>query len=55
MGLVEDRLRCRTAQVGATIKAKLAGGDVQEAFRCLKDWYQNASESMALPCPKTME
>jgi hypothetical protein len=45
----------RTAQVGAAIEAKLAGGDVQEAFRYLKGWYQNASESMARPCPQTME
>jgi hypothetical protein len=28
-----------TAQVCAAIKAKLAGGDVQEAFRYLKGWY----------------
>jgi hypothetical protein len=45
----------RTAQVGAAIKAKLARGDVQEAFRCLMGWYQIASESMACPCPQTME
>jgi hypothetical protein len=45
----------RTAQVGATIEAELAGGDVQEAFQCLKGWYRNASESMAHPCPQTME
>ena len=45
----------RTAQVGATIKAKLAGGEVQEACRCLKGWHHNASESMAHPYPQTME
>jgi hypothetical protein len=45
----------RTAQVGAAIEAKLAGGDIQEAFRCLKGWYRNALESMACPCPQTIE
>jgi hypothetical protein len=45
----------RTAQVGAAIEAKLAGGDVQEAFQCLKGWYWNTSDSMARPCPQTME
>jgi hypothetical protein len=45
----------RTAQVGAAIEAKLAGGGVQEAFRYLKGWYQNASESIARPCSQTME
>ncbi len=45
----------RTAQVGAAIEAELAGGDVQEAFWCLKGWYRNTSDSMAHPCPQTME
>jgi hypothetical protein len=45
----------RTAQVGAAIEAELAGGDVQEAFWCLKGWYWNTSDSMAHPCPQTME
>jgi hypothetical protein len=45
----------RTAQVGAAIKAKPARGDLQEAFKYLKGWYQNASETMACPCPQTME
>jgi hypothetical protein len=44
-----------TAQVGAAIKAELAGGDVQEAFWCLKGWYWNTLDSMARPCPQTME
>ncbi len=41
----------RTAQVGASIKAKLAWGDVKEAFQHLKGWYQNVSETMAHPLP----
>jgi hypothetical protein len=45
----------RTAQVHAAIKTELSGGDVQEAFRYLKGWYQNASESMVRPCPQTIE
>jgi hypothetical protein len=45
----------QTAQVGAAIKAKLAGGGVQEAFRHLEGWYRNALESMAHPCPQIME
>ncbi len=31
------------------------GGDIQEAFRYLKEWYQHVSETMARPCPQTME
>ncbi len=53
--LLKTDCAARTAQVGATSEVKLAGGDVQEAFRCLKGWYQNASDSMACPCPQTME
>jgi hypothetical protein len=55
MGLLKMDCAAWIAQVGAAIEAELAGGDVQEAFRCLKGWYQNASESMARPCPQTME
>ncbi len=37
------------------LKPILSGGDVQEDFRYLKGWYQNVLESMARPCPQTME
>ena len=53
--LLKTDRAARTAQVGAAIEAKLAGGDVQEAFWCLKGWYRNTSDSMARPCPQTME
>ena len=36
------------------IKAELAKGGVQEAFRLLKEWYRVALETMARPCPQTM-
>ncbi len=37
--------RARTAQVGNLIEAKLAGGNIQEAFRHLKGWYRAALET----------
>ncbi len=45
----------RTAQVGELIVAKLAKGNVHEAFRHLKGWYREASETQARPCFQTME
>ena len=45
----------RTKRVGQAIEAKLAGGNVQEAFRHLKGWYRDASETEARPCKQTME
>jgi hypothetical protein len=53
--LLKTDCAARTAQVGAAIEAKLAGGDVQEAFWCLTGWYRNTLDSMAHPCPQTME
>jgi hypothetical protein len=44
----------QTARVGDLIQAKLAGGDVQEAFRHLKGWYRAALETTTRPCPQTM-
>jgi hypothetical protein len=52
--LRNDR-RDRTAHVGESIVAELAGGDVQEAFRHLKGWYRAASETQSKPCYHTME
>jgi hypothetical protein len=45
----------QTAAVGATVDAKLAGGNVLEAFRHLKGWYRAATETQAKPCYHTME
>jgi hypothetical protein len=45
----------QTAVVGATVEAKLAGGNVQEAFHHLKGWYRAATEMQAKPCYHTME
>ena len=45
----------RTAQVGDLIVAELAEGNVHEAFRHLKGWFRNASETQAKPCSHTME
>jgi hypothetical protein len=52
--LKRDRA-ARTAQVGGLIVAKLAEGKVHEAFRHLKGWYREASETQARPCFQTME
>ena len=52
--LKQDRL-ARAADVGNTIEAELAGGDVQEAFRHLKGWYRAATDTQAKPCYQTME
>jgi hypothetical protein len=43
VSLQKDRTD-QTAAVGATVEAKLAGGNVQEAFRHLKGWYRAATE-----------
>ncbi len=52
--LKRDRT-ARTAQVGELIIAKLAEGNVHEAFRHLKGCYREASETQAKPCPQTKE
>jgi hypothetical protein len=36
------------------IEAKLAGGNIQEAFCHLKRWYRAALETTTRPCPQTM-
>ena len=51
--LKQDREACM-ASVGSTIKAELAGGNVQEAFCHLKGWYRVASKTQAKPCYWTM-
>jgi hypothetical protein len=43
------------AMVGLLVKAKLAGGNVQEAFCHLKGWYRAALETQAKPCYHTLE
>jgi hypothetical protein len=48
----ESRL---TAKVGERIMSELREEKVQEAFRHLKGWYLNASETQAKPCHQTME
>jgi hypothetical protein len=45
----------RTKSVGETITNKLAGGNVQEAFRHLKGWYWSATNIQARPCFQTMD
>ena len=44
-----------TAQVGKLIVTELAEGNVHVAFRHMKGWYRNASETQAKPCFHTME
>ncbi len=43
------------AKVGESIVSELSKGNVHEAFRHLKGWYQTASENQARPCCQTME
>jgi hypothetical protein len=52
--LKEDKRRL-TAEVGEKIVSEVGEGNVQEAFRHLKGWYRNASETQARPCHQTME
>ncbi len=52
--LTQDRVD-RAANVGSTIEAELAGGNVQEAFCHLKGWYRTATDTQAKPCFQTME
>ena len=52
--LCKDQRDC-PASVGKSIAAKLAGGNVQEAFRHLKGWYRAATETQSKPCFHTME
>jgi hypothetical protein len=52
--LTQDRVD-RAANVGSTIEAELARGNVQEAFRHLKGWYCTATDTQAKPCFQTME
>ena len=47
--------RERTKRVGKSNRAKLAKGDAQEAFRHLKGWYRDTSETEAWPCKQMME
>ena len=44
-----------TADVGERIVAELGARNVKEAFRHLKGWYRDASETQAAPCPQTMD
>jgi hypothetical protein len=52
--LTQDRVD-RPAKVGSTIKAEIAGGNVQEAFCHLKGWYCTATDTQAKSCYHTME
>jgi hypothetical protein len=52
--LKRDRA-ARTVQIGESIVAELAEGNVHEAFRHLKGWYREASETQARPCFQIME
>jgi hypothetical protein len=49
-----DRTAC-AAQVGNSIVADLAEGNLHEAFCHLKGWYWAATETQAQPCFHTME
>jgi hypothetical protein len=52
--LRRDRATC-TEWVGTLIESELMRGNVQEAFRHLRGWYQAALEMQAKPCYHTME
>ncbi len=42
-------------QIGNSIVAELAKGNVHKAFRHLKGWYRQAAETQARPCFQTIE
>ena len=52
---MQRAIPARTAQVGELIVTKLVKGKVHEAFRHLKVWYREASETQVRPCFQTME
>ena len=52
---LQDDRKARTARVGTAIQGHLAGGDLKEAWRCVKGWYRTASEVPPRPCFQTME
>ena len=47
--------QCLRADRDAWTKKVGAGGNVQEAFRHLKGWYQSATDTQARPCFQTMD
>jgi hypothetical protein len=55
MGLIEDGSHCPDSPSWCHYQSQTCRGDVQEAFRYLKGWYQNELDSMARPCPQIME
>ena len=54
VALKADKTRL-TAKVGENIVSELSSGNVQEAIRHLKGWYQSTSETQTRPCHQTME
>jgi hypothetical protein len=44
-----------TANAGDLIVVELAKGDIKEAFRHLKAWYQKVAETQARPCCQSTE
>ena len=51
---LQDDRRHRTAAVGASIMGHLEGGELAEAWRCLKGWYAAAGDRPPEPCHETM-
>ena len=51
---LQDDRRHRTAAVGANIVGYLEGGDLAEAWSCLKRWYAAVVNRPPKPCNKTM-
>ena len=51
--LKHDRKK-RAADVGDAMMEKLAGGEMQEAWRMLKGWYRQAEDRAPKPCYDTM-
>ena len=43
------------SHIGTLIESKLVGGNVQEAFHHLKEWYWAVSDMQVKPCPQMVE
>ena len=52
--LIKHDRKKRAADVGDDMMEKLAGGEMQEAWRMLKGWYRTTADRAPKPCYDTM-
>ena len=51
---LQDDRRHRTMAVGGSIMGHMEGGELVEAWKCLKGWYAAAGDRPPKPCHDTM-